>query len=192
MIPSAVNSQAMPLSGTAPVGNQPVACEQSETLGALNDCLSVALPISDRVQSILAREVGMAREAFESMMSGLPRATAQRQKDTLAFYDQRNIGACNISQQTAAEFNNAWNTTLESHPGFGEHDNEEEIPFIDTTPQMRNATRSYILNSAECLATGVDTLQFLMQQSGASPLEVQKKVRPLYRSIQSYSQFNVY
>jgi len=190
IIPSAVNSQAMPLSGTAPLGNQPVACEQSQTLGALNDCLSVALPISDGVQSILTREAGMARQAFDSVMSGLPRANAQRLQGVLDRYDQANVAACSRSQQSAAQFNDVWNVTLESHPGFGEHDNEAEIPFIDTTPQMRAATRSYVLNSAECLATGVDTLQFMMEQGGAPALEVRKTVMPIYRSIQSYRQFN--
>ena len=192
MIPAAVNGQAMPMAGTAPLGNQPVACEQTPTLGALNDCLSVALPMSDSVQSILTREAGLARQAFDSVTSGLPRATAQRLHAALGQYEQRNIAACQLSQQSAARFNQEWTAALESYPGFGEHDNDEEIPFIDNTPALRAATRGYMINSAECLATGVDTLQFLMNQSGASALEVQRTVAPLYRSIQSYRDFNVF
>jgi hypothetical protein len=188
MIPVAVNGQAMP----APLGNQPVACEQSQTLGALNDCLSVALPISDSVQSILTREAGLARQAFDSITSGLPRATAQRLQNALGQYEQRNIAACHTSQRSAARFNDEWNAAVEAYPGFGVHDTDEEIPFIDMTPGLRAAARSYVINSAECLATGVDTLQFMMTQNGASALEVQRTVAPLYRSINSYRQFNVY
>jgi hypothetical protein len=192
MMPGVLSAQSMPLSGTAPLGNQPVACEQSQTLGALNDCLSITLPISDSVQSILTREAGLARQAFDSVMSGLPRASAQRIQNILGQYEQRNISACQTSQRSVTHFNNEWNAALEAHPGFGEHDNAEEIPFIDTTSGLRQATRNYVSHSAECLATGVDSLQFMMEQSGASKLEVRRTVMPLYQSIHSYRQFNTY
>lgn len=193
MMPGVLNAQSMPLSGTAPLGNQPVACEQSQTLGALNDCLSVTLPISDSVQSILTREAGLARQAFDSAMTGLPLASAQRIQNILGQYEQSNVAACQSSQDSVTRFNAEWQAAIDANPvDFDIDDTAKELPYIHTTPALRQATRDYVANSAECLATGVDSLQFMMEQSGASKLEVRGTVMPLYRSIQSYRQFNTF
>lgn len=192
MMSGALNAQTAPMYDDVPPGTQPPACSQSTTLAALNNCLSFALPLSEGAHAALTNEIIPARQAFDYAMSVTTPQTEQRIRGALRQFEQRNIAACTQSQNSVDRFNYEWNNAINRSPVTSQSgDLIDKLPYIQTTPGLRQATREYMAHSAECLSTGIDVLQFVLEKSGNSAVQVQKIVNPLYENAYYYRQFDM-
>lgn len=179
--PAASFAQQLP-----PLPPEPIlACEQAQSLGTLQECLTTTNTIASEITSALS---SLPAERAYFNQNGAYNTTPYEYNlalQELDAIDSERSAYCSLAEDSAGRVNRNWDAALTRARA-------RDLYKIPVTPELRQSVHDFIDANAYCMGNLTDTFRFLADQNRTYARGASVITDPLYQRIEQYRSFDSY